>query len=191
MAIRLLRSINEALLQFEAVYITPLLWRKPPPPEMLLVPALVRSNLAELQNKPPPKPFDIDSIFDGFLWGGGPTFRRSVKVREMRKFGSENWDTGKKLFPIRKDLKSCISCGHYHEAGRLCRKSNIENVVDLITPPFLLFISANCYAKIKAETTVIQEQMVKEQGLSPIDKEVVIMYDGEKQQHDDEFFQVV
>nr|CAG4635186.1 EOG090X0IGM [Alona affinis] len=166
MALRLLKSFNEALLQFEAVYIAPILWRKPPPPE-LLMPVAVQSNLAALQQQPPPKPFDINSIFDGFLWGA-PTFRRSVERRMMRKYGAENWETGKKLIPIRKDLKPCVSCGHYHEAGRLC---------------------PNCYAKIKAETTAIQEEMVKELGLNPVDKEVVIMYEGEKQEHDDEFFQ--
>lgn len=121
MAVRLLRSLHEALLQFEAVYITPILWRRPPPPE-LLIPVVVRSNLAALQQeRPPSQPFDLKEIFDGFLWGA-PTFRRSVERRMMRKYGAENWETGKKLIPIRKDLKPCVSCGHFHEDGRLCRK---------------------------------------------------------------------
>ena len=33
--------------------------------------------------------------------------------------------------------------------------------------------------------------MVKELGLDPIDKEVAIVYQGEKQQFDDEFFKVI
>ena len=32
--------------------------------------------------------------------------------------------------------------------------------------------------------------MIEELGLNPIEKEVVILYKGEKQEHSDEFFQV-
>lgn len=186
-----LRSLSRALLQFEAVYVTPL-WRKPPRPE--LIPIMVQSASAQLESamQGTGGSFDINSIFDGFLWGA-PTYRRSVEKREMRKYGAENWSTGRKLIPIRKDLKTCYTCGHYHEDGRLCRKLRTNLVIITV----FIFISecfyrlANCYAKIREETKAMQEKMVNELGLEPIDKDVVIMYDGEKHEHDDEFFQVL
>lgn len=49
---------------------------------------------------------------------------------------------------------------------------------------------ANCYSKVKEETSALQEQMIKEQGLNPIDKEIAILYKGEKQQYSDDFFKV-
>ena len=36
----------------------------------------------------------------------------------------------------------------------------------------------------------MQEKMVQELGINPVEKEVVIVYQGEKQEHGDEFFQV-
>ena len=112
----LLKSISRALLQFEAVYLTPIIRG---PPALEWIPVLVQSQPTHSENN---KSFDLGSIFDGFLWGV-PTCRRSVEKRSMRRFGAENWTTGKKLIPIRKDLKACHTCGHTHEAGRLCRKS--------------------------------------------------------------------
>lgn len=49
---------------------------------------------------------------------------------------------------------------------------------------------ANCYSKVKAETTVLQEKMIQELGLDPVDKEIAIVYQGERNQFDDEFFKV-
>ncbi len=43
---------------------------------------------------------------------------------------------------------------------------------------------------MKEETTALQEKMVQELGLDPIDKEVAIVYQGEKQHYSDEFFKV-
>lgn len=37
----------------------------------------------------------------------------------------------------------------------------------------------------------MQEKMVQELGIDPVEKEVVIVYQGEKQEHGDEFFQVL
>lgn len=45
---------------------------------------------------------------------------------------------------------------------------------------FLLFISAHCYNKVKAETTQMQEKIESELGLNPVEEEVVVLYDGEK-----------
>jgi hypothetical protein len=54
----------------------------------------------------------------------------------------------------------------------------------------LSLFSANCYSKVKAETTILQEQMIKELGINPVEKEVAIVYQGEKNQFNDEFFKV-
>ena len=36
----------------------------------------------------------------------------------------------------------------------------------------------------------MQEKMINELGINPIDKEVAIVYEGEAQEHPDEFFEV-
>jgi len=59
----------------------------------------------------------------------------------------------------------CNSCGHYHEAGKLCM---------------------NCYNKVKEETNEILMAMIKKQGLRPVEKEVIVLYEGEKQEKSDE-----
>ncbi|XP_057370198.1 large ribosomal subunit protein bL32m isoform X2 [Daphnia carinata] len=158
MAGPLLKYLTDALVKFEYVYLTPLL-RRPPTPQWI---PLVVQTPQQLMDKD--ASFDIKSIFDGFLWGV-PTCRRSAEKRMMRKYGAPNWHN--KLILPRKDIKTCGTCGHNHEAGRLC---------------------PNCYSKVKAETSVLQEKMVQELGLDPIDKEIAIVYQGEKNQFDDEFF---
>nr|CAG4647547.1 EOG090X0IGM [Megafenestra aurita]SVE92763.1 EOG090X0IGM [Megafenestra aurita] len=158
MAGHLLKSLTDALVSFEYVFLSPL-FRRPPTPH--LIPLMVQqSHQPALKDTP----FNINEIFDGFLWGV-PTCRRSVEKRMMRKFGAPNWHN--KLILPKKNLKVCGSCGHYHEEKRLC---------------------ANCYSKVKEETSALQEQMIKEQGLNPIDKEIAILYKGEKQQYSDDFF---
>ncbi|KZS06961.1 39S ribosomal protein L32, mitochondrial [Daphnia magna] len=158
MAGHLLKCLTDALGKFEYVYLTPLL-RRPPTPQWIPLVVQAPEQLLEKDAS-----FDIKSIFDGFLWGV-PTCRRSAEKRMMRKYGAPNWHN--KLILPRKDIKTCGTCGHNHEAGRLC---------------------PNCYSKVKAETSVLQEKMVQELGLDPIDKEIAIVYQGEKTQFDDEFF---
>nr|CAG4644448.1 EOG090X0IGM [Lepidurus arcticus] len=102
-------------------------------------------------------------IFDGFLHAV-PTCRRTVEKRWCRKYGARNW--GWKILTPKYDIKTCLNCGHHHEAGRLC---------------------PHCYGKVKAETKVLQEAMVNEFGLRPIDKEVAVLYEGEKEQVSDDF----
>lgn len=41
-------------------------------------------------------------------------------------------------------------------------------------------ISANCYKKIQEETKLMQQQIENELGLNPVDEDVVVLYDGEK-----------
>lgn len=51
-------------------------------------------------------------------------------------------------------------------------------------------IAGNCYAKIKEETTRLQDKIVEALGLNPVDKEVVVLYKGEKENASDEFYKV-
>ncbi|XP_046635367.1 39S ribosomal protein L32, mitochondrial-like [Daphnia pulicaria] len=158
MAGQILKRWADALVHFEYVYLNAFL-RQPHTPQW--IPLLVQPT-QELVHKN--ESFNINSIFDGFLWGV-PTCRRSAEKRMMRKYGSPQWHN--KLILPRKDIKVCGTCGHYHEEKCLC---------------------PNCYSKVKAETTILQEQMIKELGINPVEKEVAIVYQGEKNQFNDEFF---
>ena len=114
MAGHLIKSLTNALATFEHVFLAPLFLG---PHHQKMIPLLV-----PLSSHPVARshtPFDIKSIFDGYLWGV-PTCRRSAEKRMMRKFGAPNWHN--KLILPRKDLLVCGSCGHYHEEKHLCRK---------------------------------------------------------------------
>ena len=113
MTSHLLKSLAEVLVNFEIVYLAPLLGRQMPPS---LIPVFQSSvKLAPQSNSS----FDIREIFDGFMWGV-PTGRRSVEKRMMRKYGAPNWHN--KLILPKTNIKVCLSCGDYHEEKRLCRK---------------------------------------------------------------------
>ena len=113
MAGNMLKCFTDALVHFEYVYLNALL-RQPHTPQW--IPLLVQPSQQFIQKNPS---FDINNIFDGFLWGV-PTCRRSVEKRMMRKYGSPQWHN--KLILPRKDIKVCGTCGHYHEEKCLCRK---------------------------------------------------------------------
>lgn len=46
----------------------------------------------------------------------------------------------------------------------------------------LLFVysSANCYKRVMDETQAMQQKIEQQLGLNPDDKEVVVLYDGER-----------
>lgn len=114
---------------------------------------------------PPRSAFSIESIVgDGFLWAV-PRNRRTVEKRLKRKFGDPKYHY--KMLQPKKHLLVCNTCGHYYEARNLC---------------------PHCYEKVKLETEAMQEQIQKELGLNPIEQEVVVVYEGEKQEQSDEFW---
>lgn len=47
---------------------------------------------------------------------------------------------------------------------------------------------AHCYDKVRKETEQMQEKIQLELGLDPVDKEVVVIYDGEKGEQPNEFW---
>ncbi|XP_054725021.1 39S ribosomal protein L32, mitochondrial-like [Uloborus diversus] len=90
-------------------------------------------------------------IDEGFLWAV-PKARRSLERRMTRRMGF-----GKMLLP-QKNLVVCDACGHFHPVHTLC---------------------GNCYEKVKKETEIMQDAIMKELKLEPIDKEVVVLYEND------------
>ncbi|XKL59205.1 hypothetical protein PGB90_000221 [Kerria lacca] len=105
----------------------------------------------------PEQKFSIqDFIQENILWAV-PKKRRSLEKRMTRKFGL--LDRHSKLFLKQKDLLVCIHCGCDYKRGYLCK---------------------NCYTKVMDETKRMQDRISEELKLDPIDKEVVVLYKGEK-----------
>lgn len=97
-----------------------------------------------------------DLIGDGILWAV-PKHRRTIEKRLKRKFGIPdlNW----KPLRVKTHLRSCNQCGHDYEAGVLC---------------------TNCYNKVREETKQMQDQIQEQLGLSPVEQDVVVLYEGER-----------
>lgn len=111
------------------------------------------------------KPFSVkDLIGDGFLWAV-PKFRRSVERRMKRRFGSPGLNM--KYPQVKNYLVECEYCGDFYEPKSIC---------------------ATCYDKVRQETNSIKDKIMKKIGLSPDDKEVVVLYDGEKGESSSEFW---
>jgi len=104
-----------------------------------------------------------DLIGNGILWAV-PRNRRTVERRWQRKFGSPDYVW--KLIHSKTTLKTCNQCGHDHEVGVLC---------------------PHCYEIIKKETELMQEKIQVSLGNEEIDREIIVLYDGEKSQSS-EFF---
>ncbi|XP_053603778.1 large ribosomal subunit protein bL32m [Plodia interpunctella] len=96
-----------------------------------------------------------DIIGDGMLLAV-PKFRRTVEKRLKRKFGSPDY-VWKMLVP-QTNIRVCRDCGHHHENGRLCE---------------------NCYSKIKVETEEIKQKIQEKLGSGPIEKDVIVLYEGD------------
>lgn len=55
---------------------------------------------------------------------------------------------------------------------------------------YIFFLSANCYKKVKDETVEMQEEIINELSLDPIEQEVIVLYKGEKSKQPEEFWEV-
>ncbi|KAG5882796.1 hypothetical protein JTB14_035626 [Gonioctena quinquepunctata] len=106
-----------------------------------------------------------DVLGDGFLWAT-PKHRRSLEKRMKRRFGSSEYVL--KILTPRTDLRTCNVCGDDHEAGVLC---------------------PTCYKKVIDETKAMQEAIQNELKLEPVEKEVVVLYEGERNDKPEEFFE--
>lgn len=123
--------------------------------------------LAEVPSFPrtsTPKKINLSDILgDGFLWAV-PKHRRTVEKRWKRKFGDPYY-VNKLLLP-KSYLKTCNECGDNHEAGVLC---------------------PTCYKKVIEETKAMQTAIQEKLKLEPVEHEIVVLYQGEKDAKPDEF----
>ncbi|XP_062533967.1 large ribosomal subunit protein bL32m-like [Armigeres subalbatus] len=112
------------------------------------------------------KTFSIkDLIGDGLLWAV-PKHRRTIEKRLKRKYGTPEYKL--KIFTPKTHLRICTSCGSDHEVGVLC---------------------PTCYKKVRTETELMQEKIQAKLGLEPVDKEVIVLYDREREEQPEEFWQ--
>jgi len=81
-----------------------------------------------------------------------------VERRLTRRFGLKGW-TWKMLIP-NYNLLICDNCGHHYQAKHMCR---------------------NCYEKNLEETKIIRESIEAKLGHSPIDKDVIVLYQSDKE----------
>ncbi|KAH0952498.1 hypothetical protein HN011_001018 [Eciton burchellii] len=93
---------------------------------------------------------------NGILWAV-PKSRRTIEKRLKRRFGVPEYVW--KPHVAKTNIIICVHCGHNYEAGHLC---------------------GHCYEKIKIETKEMQDAIQKELGLSPVEKDVIVLYDGER-----------
>lgn len=176
----LIRSFNFFIQQIERAF--PVLFGKIPPSKSTKIPIkILRLNLIffsadnfgilgvePVQNVFSGKPstFSLkDLIGDGFLWAV-PKHRRTIEKRLNRKFGRPEYVW--KLLKPKTTLRICVTCGNHHEVDTLC---------------------PHCYDKIRKETELIKEKIQESLGLNPVEQDVVVLYDGEKAQHPEEYWQ--
>ncbi|KAG8238996.1 hypothetical protein J437_LFUL005053 [Ladona fulva] len=114
-------------------------------------------NNFDLNNAPSTVPEDIFKT--DILWAV-PKSRRTIEKRLKRKFGDPFYKP--KTLQLQTNIRICDTCGHYHEDKVLC---------------------PHCYAKIKKETEDIQAAIQAELGLSPVDKSVVVLYQGDREEY--------
>ncbi|XP_068631215.1 large ribosomal subunit protein bL32m [Battus philenor] len=110
----------------------------------------------EKQIQHPKKSLTINDIIGDGILLAVPKFRRTIEKRWKRKFGSPDY-VWKMLVP-KTNIKVCRDCGHHHEHGRLCE---------------------NCYKRVENETKEIKAKIQEKLGGSPIDKDVIVLYEGE------------
>lgn len=72
-----------------------------------------------------------------------------------------------KTIQKKENIKVCDACGNFFESGVLC---------------------PHCYDKVRKETAAIKDKILAKLHLTPIDSEVVVLYDGEKAEKPEEFF---
>nr|XP_031829442.1 39S ribosomal protein L32, mitochondrial [Nomia melanderi] len=105
-----------------------------------------------------------DILNDSFLWAV-PKKRRTIEKRLNRRFGWPNY-IWKPHVP-KTNILMCRRCGHHYEAGLLC---------------------GYCYEIVKTETKEMMEAIKKELGIEPVEQNVIVLYEGEKEKLKEEFW---
>uniref|UniRef100_A0A8D9BIS7 Large ribosomal subunit protein bL32m n=1 Tax=Cacopsylla melanoneura TaxID=428564 RepID=A0A8D9BIS7_9HEMI len=156
-----LSKLKFNLLNLEHTLVSTLGFEQPPPLDF---------NVAQVQNKSLPEPkivtkLSLRELFDTSILWAAPKRRKSLEKRMQNRYGfpDQVW----KMLTPRTDLTVCNTCGYTHHRKTLC---------------------GSCYAKVKEETTKLQDKIVESLGLSPVEKEVVVLYKGEKENASDEFY---
>ncbi|XP_033322322.2 mitochondrial ribosomal protein L32 [Megalopta genalis] len=105
-----------------------------------------------------------DILDDAFLWAV-PKKRRTIEKRLNRRFGFPglNW----KPHVPKQNILMCRRCGHDYEAGLLC---------------------GYCYEIVKKETEEMKTAIENSLGLEPIEQDVLVLYEGEKERLKDEYW---
>ncbi|KZC05957.1 PREDICTED: 39S ribosomal protein L32, mitochondrial [Dufourea novaeangliae] len=156
-----LRRLSHAFQTFERA-VDVILGRGFPPAGLCVIERNHVVNQVQAPNLPSRSLKDI--LNDAFLWAV-PKKRRSLEKRLNRRYGlpEYNW----KPHVPKTNLLMCRKCGHDYEAHTLC---------------------GYCYEIVKKETEQMQEAIQTELGLSPVEQEVLVLYEGEKERLKDEFW---
>ncbi|PBC27089.1 large ribosomal subunit protein bL32m [Apis cerana] len=105
-----------------------------------------------------------DILNNTILWAV-PKKRRTIEKRLSRRFGIPelHW----KPHVPKTNILMCRKCGHDYEAGTLC---------------------GYCYEIVKKETEIMQQAIQDSLGLKPVEQDVIVLYEGEKEQYEDNFW---
>ncbi|XP_078032893.1 mitochondrial ribosomal protein L32 [Augochlora pura] len=160
MASGLLRRLSHAFQTFEQAF-NIILGRGFPPGGLC---AIECNNLVN-QTQPTysPRRSLKDILDDAFLWAV-PKKRRTIEKRMNRRYGIPglHWKPH-----VPKKLLMCRRCGHDYEPGLLC---------------------GHCYEIVKKETELMKEAIQNSLNLEPIEKDVLVLYEGEKERLKNEYW---
>ncbi|XP_076651115.1 mitochondrial ribosomal protein L32 [Halictus rubicundus] len=161
MASGLLRRLSHAFQTFEQA-VNIILGRGFPPGSLCAIDCSHVLNQTQPAHLPGRSLKDI--LNDSILWAV-PKKRRSIEKRLNRRFGIP--DLHWKPHVPKTNILMCRRCGHDYEAGTLC---------------------GYCYEIVKTETKEMQKAIVNSLGLEPIEKDVIVLYEGEKERLKEEYW---
>ena len=106
----------------------------------------------------------LDDIFSGTMWAVPKKFTTWHR-KAQKKFGVEKWGPhGDKMIRPKNNIVVCPSCGSFHERQYLCD---------------------TCYEKTREASIPIFEEIAKQLGGKPIEKEMGLIFKGEKASNSD------
>ncbi|KAK6644386.1 hypothetical protein RUM43_000653 [Polyplax serrata] len=137
----------------------------PPFPKDALQLAAINLPNCGLENNHKPRQVNLIELLKSTVLWAVPKRRKSIEKRRTKRFGCLRY-VYKMLLP-KTNILICTKCGSYHEAGVLCAK---------------------CYQRIKDETELMQEKIEQHLGISPVEEEVVVLYEDDNRSNN-EFFE--
>ncbi|XP_031633494.1 39S ribosomal protein L32, mitochondrial [Contarinia nasturtii] len=156
MSLALLLKINRFIQRIENAL--PQIFGRGFPPEPMYAIACPGYTPTTLKESSATSSFSLkDLIGDGILWAV-PKHRKTIEKRMKARYGHHLYGSRYMINP-KTTLRICVQCGHDHEVGVLC---------------------PNCYQRVMDETKEMQTKIEEKLGLNPVEQEVVVLYDGEK-----------